>query len=69
MDNDLKLFVWTDVLHDYTSGMMVALAHDVEEARRLILEYNGGGFLPDDDLAKEPQVITQPAGFWVYGGG
>ena len=32
----LKLFVWEGVLFDYTAGMMVALAEDVEQARALI---------------------------------
>lgn len=70
-ETQLKLFVWTNVLTDYSSGMMVALAADVEEARRL-LEKEAG--FPDDldfivDLASEPLVVTDPAAFYVYGGG
>jgi hypothetical protein len=33
----LKLFVWEDVLSDYTPGVAFALAHDADEARRLIV--------------------------------
>ena len=33
----LKLYVWEDVLWDYTKGVMFALAETVEEARTLIL--------------------------------
>jgi len=32
----VKLFVWQDVLTDYTSGIMFALANSVEEAREVI---------------------------------
>ncbi len=66
MDNGLKLFVWEDVLRDYTSGMMVALAHDVDEARALLrkeLDYS-------NEMNAEPtHVVENPAAFYVYGGG
>jgi hypothetical protein len=67
----LKLFVWEDSLKDYKSGIMFALAHDVEEARQLICP----GWTPDrrgyveDDLRQEPRVVDRPEGFAVYGGG
>lgn len=32
----MKLFVWEDVLKDYTSGVMFALANTVDEARDAI---------------------------------
>lgn len=32
----MKLFVWHDVLKDYTSGVMVALAEDVAAAREAL---------------------------------
>jgi hypothetical protein len=40
----LKLFVWEGVLRDYTPGIAFALAHDADEARRLIVaqEYRPG---------------------------
>lgn len=40
----LKLFVWENVLRDYTAGIAFALAHDADEARRLIVaqEYRPG---------------------------
>ena len=63
----LKLFVWTEVLTDYSHGMMVALAHDVEEARALLLEEVN--YLPADDLAREPLVVEEPSAFIVWGGG
>lgn len=34
----LKLFVWHDSLYDYTPGVIFALAHNVDEARKKVLE-------------------------------
>lgn len=71
MKRKLRLFVWEDVLTDWTSGVMFALAHDVDEARRLI----DPTFDPskDDqktsDLKQEPSVYDSPIGFAVWGGG
>ena len=38
MDSNLKLFVWEGVLEDWTSGIVCVLAHDLEEAYRLVEE-------------------------------
>jgi hypothetical protein len=67
MNEDLKLYVWEDVLADYTSGIMFALARSESEARELILK--NCSFVPDEDLAKEPKVYETPIGFAVWGGG
>ena len=67
MLDNLKLYVWEDVLHDYTAGMMVALAHNANEARVLLLEKCD--YLPQADISQEPVEITEPAAFFVYGGG
>ena len=64
---DLKLFVWEDVLRDYTSGIMFALAPDVETARKMLLEHTY--YIPDDDLSQEPKVYTSPVAIALYGGG
>lgn len=37
MKNSLKLFVWEEVLTDYTDGVMFSLASSKEEAIALIL--------------------------------
>jgi hypothetical protein len=67
MNEKLKLFVWEDVLTDYTSGVMFALAPDVETARKLLLEKCS--YLPKEDLMKEPSVYTKPFALDVWGGG
>lgn len=64
---NLKLFLWEGVLTDYTSGMMGALAPDVETARKLLLEQCS--FIPKSDLEQEPQVITEMSAFHCWGGG
>jgi len=63
----LKLFVWENVLRDNTYGMMVALAHDVDEARRMLGEACDSIFV--EDLYREPEVVTGPKAFLVWGGG
>lgn len=63
----LKLYVWEDVLRDYTPGIMVAYAYDREHARKLLIEKNDGRFT--DDMNIEPRRIKDPEGFVVWGGG
>ena len=67
MSKKMKLFVWEDVLTDYTAGVMFALAPDVETARKMLLETCD--YLPADDLAKEPKVYLEPFALAVWGGG
>ena len=63
----LKLFVWEEVLTDYTDGVMFALAENVQEARAKIKEHTS--YVPDNDLEKEPKVYESSVGFAVWGGG
>ena len=65
----MKVYFWDNVLTDYTSGMMVAVASSVEEAREVILKECN--YIPKGDLAKEPQVfdIDNPCAFICWGGG
>ncbi len=68
----LKLFVWEDVLEDYTCGIMFALAESVDQAREMIKAKNPN--YEDDrimkrDLKTDPKIIDQPEGFYSYGGG
>lgn len=67
--NNLKLYVWEDVLTDYTSGtsgIAFALAESVEQARELIKEK---GLFHIEHLNSGPLVVDQPEGFYLYGGG
>ncbi|WP_039931506.1 hypothetical protein [Thermoanaerobacter thermohydrosulfuricus] len=64
----LKLFVWENVLCSYTEGIAFALAYDVEHARKLIAKKMGWSEGYPEDLEKEPRLITEPEGFYVWGG-
>ena len=68
MDKEkLKLFVWRDVLCDYTCGMVCILAYSEEEAIMLAKEE-----LEDyewKDLHKKPVIVDKPTVFSVWGGG
>lgn len=63
----MKLYVWEGVLSDYTSGMMIAYADSVEEARELLLKECF--YIPKNDLNQEPLVVENKAAFYVWGGG
>jgi len=68
MNKKLKLYVWENVLCDYTCGMVCVLAFDLEQAFDLIREKYDEYYL--DDLAGvEPEIIEEPEAFAVYGGG
>lgn len=56
MKSNYKVFIWDNVLSDYTEGYMFAVARTVEEARRILKrEYD---FVPDYDLCQEPKVYA-----------
>ena len=62
----MKLFVWHNVLTDWSDGVMFAYANNVEEARKMVLEdcdYVGA------ELDQEPTVYEKPVGFAHWGGG
>lgn len=70
----LRLFVWENVLNEWTSGAMWALAYDVDQARELCVRaaYPDWRVPPPhafDELKKDPLVIDEPHGFAVRGGG
>jgi hypothetical protein len=69
MGSNLKLFVWEGVLRDYSSGVMFALATDVETARKLIIEKEGDLDSVIRDLQTEYEVYETECGFAVWGGG
>lgn len=65
-ESALKLFVWESVMHDYSAGIAFALAHDSEEARKLIEKKMG--YL-HGDLANSPRIVETSEGFGICGGG
>jgi len=64
----MKLYVWENVLVDYTDGIMFALANSAEEARAVILEECSLQSVVTD-LKSEPRAVDKPEGFIIWGGG
>jgi len=75
MENNLKLFVWEDVLADYTPGIAFAIAETKEEAIELIIQKHqlDSTYFPSDFYKElreyEPDIYECKAGFYLYGGG
>jgi hypothetical protein len=67
MKPGLKLYVWDDVLYDYTSGIMFAVASSKKEARAALLKKCD--YIPEHDLRKKPKVYTGRIARAVWGGG
>lgn len=73
----MRLFIWDDVLEDYTAGIMFAVAEDVDAARVAVraewVRSHKYEVLPyvERDLAQEPKVydLTEPVARAVSGGG
>ena len=71
----MKLFVWEDVLSDYTSGIAFALARTESEARALINEKVGyrreDGTIDDSETRHwdKPKIYTTKIAYALYGGG
>lgn len=71
-DGTLKLYIWKDVLEDYTSGIIFAMAYTLAQARKVVVDNA-------DDWAREsvasavmgdkPEVHETPYGFYIRGGG
>ena len=62
----MRLYIWDDVLTDYSSGIMFALAHSVDEARDLLR----ADCCNAKDLAAEPKVydLTETTSRVIWGG-
>jgi hypothetical protein len=53
----MKLFVWdSDVFTDYTSGMAVAIADSVDEARLMLMEKYWGTKAKVDEVLADAEV-------------
>jgi len=72
MQAGLKLYVWENVLCRYEGGIAFALAHNTNEARRLIRKrLIADGWKKDtdlEDLEKKPRIVYEPEAFYVEGG-
>ena len=72
MSEELKLYIWRDVLCDYTCGIIVAMAHNIEDARSVVIssgldEWNHTRVVRA--IEDDPEVHSNPYGTYVVGGG
>ena len=70
----MKLFVWKDVLEDWTSGLVVVLARNKNEAVELFEKKHEKQFKHvngeiRDTLPTDILDLTEPYCVYVYGGG
>ena len=68
------LYVWRNVLADYSSGIAFAVARSADEARRVATASLGSPWDKGqihDDLKGKPErfPLSKPVGFAIYGGG
>lgn len=63
----LKLFVWHDVWTDGDEVVMLALAPDVETARRMLMAGETEGGHVEQVLSAEPEVWETPNCLKVWG--
>lgn len=63
----LKMYVWQDVLRDHTSGMVCILAHNLEEAFQ-VARKKFDAYIIEGFAGHEYTVVTEPDAFYVYGG-
>ncbi len=69
----MKLYLWRDVLRDYTPGIAFAIAGSPDEARGLIIRAvtDGSGYCDGSDFAADPEAhdLSEPFAAYVTGGG
>jgi len=67
----MKIFIWEDVLKDYTSGMIVSYAHDLSDAIRDVKE-RFGDVVANECHCNFTEIDCEndknPISFCVYGG-
>lgn len=72
MNEGLKLYIWKDVLTDFTSGAMWCLASSVKEARELLRNRakREGDYSDsfEKDLRQQPIVKITASAYYVFGG-
>jgi hypothetical protein len=64
----LKLYVWRDFNRDWSSGLAVALASSLEEAKRLVRKEQDDAGCDFGEDPVEVYDIDKPIAFTVSGG-
>jgi len=65
----MKMYVWKDVLCDYTCGMIVVFAHDLKEARQIAKKQLDSVDYEGSIEVDEPDIYDKPSAVAVWGGG
>lgn len=76
----MKLYVWEDVLTDWTSGVAFAFAETAIQARQMIARKYADSFNDPEfagahiatmlkELSDRPTIVKTPQGFYCAGGG
>jgi hypothetical protein len=65
---DLKLYVWRNVLRDYTSGIAFTLASNRDEAYNAVRNSDLSDYNKGELLVNIPEEITELKLIWVFGG-
>ena len=69
----MKMYVWEDVLDDYTSGMICVLARTKKHALEIIEKENGfDSYVYQEARSNTPIEVTNKSEqkcYFVYGGG
>ena len=63
----MRLFVWERFCPDYTDGLAFAIAENVEQAQKLVIESKG--YEPYDWGDLKEFSVTEPRAYCVSGGG
>ena len=64
----MHLYIWHDALRDYLPGVMVAVAPDVEAARRQLRDRLCRCCYNELDAEPEDVALTKPYTMVLYGG-
>lgn len=71
MKRNMKVYVWDNVLCDWTCGMVVIVARDDDEANRILIEHGLSEYISyDGNWSPQPTIVTDgPYINFVWGGG
>ena len=64
-----KLYVWREVLCDYTCGIIFTFANSPEEARKKVLAVGELGEWNYEYINREPEIFGDDEVEILYGGG
>lgn len=68
----MKLYVWEEVLCDYTCGVIFAMAHNIEEAKLVVLDSTDRDWRKAElecIMKDSPCIYDTPHGGFICGGG